>query len=257
MEFASPVSKLDLAGKILIVPIVSTANVSQLAVDLLIVSLGLTRQAIIDPGYFIPVVGGREDDEVGVTTPAELYGKEGVPVIVVQHRSPPLKAKKQDYIDHFLRFIQECGVTAVLFLAGVDLSNRTDDQMLTPTYQLQPPNTPPLTSSPLHSLSTLPIPVYRSAVPQKPGAVGNEDPVPFIPGAGLTRRLLSSIPKSWSIPTAALLRFALDGDNRDDALSLAAATAEVVGVLPSNVEWKQPKSWTGLFGTPHDQTLYG
>jgi len=49
------------------------------------------------------------------------------------------QAKKQDYIDHFLRFIQECGVTAVLFLAGVDLSNRTDDQMLcvtsfTPTH---------------------------------------------------------------------------------------------------------------------------
>jgi len=87
--------------------------------------------------------------------------------------------------------------------------------------------------------------------------VGNEDPVHFIPGAGLTRRLLSSIPKSWSIPTAALLRFALDGDNRDDALSLASVTAEIVGVPPSNVEWKQPKSWTGLFGTPHDQTLYG
>ncbi|THU95392.1 hypothetical protein K435DRAFT_755914 [Dendrothele bispora CBS 962.96] len=257
MEFARSTSKLDLAGKILIVPIVSTANVSQLAVDLLIVSLGLRRQAVINPDYFIPLVGGTEDDEPGITTPSELYGKDGIQVVVIQQRSPILKAKKQEYIDHFLKFIQESGVAAVLFLAGVDLSNRTDDQMLTPIYQLQPVNTPPLNSSPLQALTTLPIPVYQSPVPQKPGAEDTEPLVPFIPGAGLTRRILSSIPKAWSVPTAALLRFALDGDNREDALSFATVTAKIAGIQPTGVEWRQPKSWTGLFGTPHDQTLYG
>ncbi|KAF5370560.1 hypothetical protein D9758_001882 [Tetrapyrgos nigripes] len=242
MGFAA---NLNISGKTLIVPIVSTANVAQLAVDLLIASLGLHRLAVVDSRYSIPVVGGRENGEPGITTPSELYGKEGSQFVVIQQRSPALKAK-----------LLESGVAAVLFLAGVDLSNRTDDQMFTTTYQLQSSNSPPLSSSPLQALTNLPIPVYMSPIPQKPGN-GDESIVPFIPGGGLTRRLLSSTPKSWTIPTAALLRFALDGDNRADAMSLAAITAQIIGISPDGVDWKQPESWTGLFGTPHDQTLYG
>lgn len=52
-------------------PIVSTANVAQLAVDLLISSLSLQRMAVIDPAYFIPVVGPRDDGHIGITTPLE------------------------------------------------------------------------------------------------------------------------------------------------------------------------------------------
>lgn len=52
-------------------PIVSTANVSQLAVDLIIATLALERVAIIDPSYFVPVVGGRESGEPGITTALE------------------------------------------------------------------------------------------------------------------------------------------------------------------------------------------
>jgi proteasome assembly chaperone 2 len=50
---------------------VSTANVSQLAVDLLIASFSLHRIGIFDSGFFVPVVGGRENGEEGVTTPLE------------------------------------------------------------------------------------------------------------------------------------------------------------------------------------------
>lgn len=49
----------------------STANVSQLAVDLLIASLSLKQVGIFDPRDLVPVVGGREDGEEGITTPFE------------------------------------------------------------------------------------------------------------------------------------------------------------------------------------------
>lgn len=39
--------------------------------DLLIATLTLERIAVIDPSYFVPVVGGRENDEPGITTPLE------------------------------------------------------------------------------------------------------------------------------------------------------------------------------------------
>lgn len=50
---------------------VSAANVGQLAADLIISSLDLHRIGIFDPGDLVPVVGAREDDEPGVTTPLE------------------------------------------------------------------------------------------------------------------------------------------------------------------------------------------
>lgn len=54
-------------------PIVSTANVPQLAADLLIASLDLKCIGIFDPQYLVPAIGGRDDDDnaVGVTSPLE------------------------------------------------------------------------------------------------------------------------------------------------------------------------------------------
>jgi proteasome assembly chaperone 2 len=159
-------------------------------------------------------------------------------------------------------------------LSGVDMSNRTDAQMMfvtfkcfarlhryllspsTPTYYIRPPRSPSWEGSSLSPITQLPIPEYSSPVSQFPGASQDEGPIPFIPGGGLTRRILSNLPESWEIPAAALLQFVLEGDNRSDASLMAAVVAKVLALeVP---EWKQPFSWQqGLFGTPHDQTLYG
>lgn len=86
---------------------------------------------------------------------------------------------------------------------------------------------------------------------------------PFTPGGGLTRRILSSFPQGWPTPTMSLLRFVSEGDNRGDAQFLASVVSKLFDEPSaangaSNIEWKQPRSWNGgLFGTPHDQTLYG
>lgn len=130
----------------------------------------------------------------------------------------------------------------------------------TPTYFIHPHNAPALTSSPLANLSQLPISAYTSPVMQHPEttAATNEGPVPFIPGGGLTRRLLSSLPVGWNIPTICLLQFVVEGDNRGDAHMLAVITAKVLQADALIQEWKQPLSWNqGLFGAVHDQTLYG
>ena len=82
--------------------------------------------------------------------------------------------------------------------------------------------------------------------------------LPFIPGGGLTRRFLSAIPDEWRIPTACVLQYVLEGDNRQDAYLLAGVVAKLVFAGDSDIEWKQPESWKeGLFGTPHDQALFG
>ena len=51
-------------------PVVSVGNVSQLAADLIIVTLELQQLGFFDPTYLIPVVGTREEG-TGITTPLE------------------------------------------------------------------------------------------------------------------------------------------------------------------------------------------
>ncbi|KAJ7859695.1 PAC2 family-domain-containing protein [Mycena leptocephala] len=244
MVFFNPTAaKLQLTGKTLIVPVVSTANVSQLAADLLIASLSLERIGFFDSSFLVPVVGSCEDGASGVSTPLELYGKAGLDIVVVQQRSPALKSQKQEFIKTLLEFIQTSGVASALFLSGVDLSNRTDSQMLTPTYQIRPTNAVPLSSTPL-------------ALPLQ-NAAESEPDVPFIPGGSLTRRILQTLSKSpSSVPTAAILQFVLEGDNRADAALLASVVVAVLGLSIGG--FKEPRSWKqGLFGAPPDQTLYG
>ena len=126
----------------------------------------------------------------------------------------------------------------------------------TPTYQLHPTNGPSLASTALESLMSLPIPTYTSPVQQKFHEGVESSTIAFIPGGGLTRRMLSSFPAGWNIPTAGLLQFVLEGDNRADAGLLASVAAKVI--RKDITQWRQPGSWRdGLFGTPHDQTLYG
>ncbi|KAF8070664.1 PAC2 family-domain-containing protein [Lyophyllum atratum] len=235
--FIYPVTnQVKLAGKTLIVPIVSTANVSQLAADLLIASFSLHCLAIFNPEFLVPMIGAKEDGEEGITTPLELYGASESDLLVIQQRSPVLKSRKQVFVTSLIDFIRTSGVGSVLFLSGVDLSNRMDSQMFTPTYQLQPRNSPSLAATSLDALTSLPIPTYTSPV--------------------LQSRILGSLPQDWPIPTASLLQFVLEGDNRADARLFAAVVAKVVG--HNLTEWRQPSSWkTGLFGAPHDQTLYG
>ena len=49
----------------------STANIAQLAVDLLIASLSLQVIGVFDSRDLVPIVGGREDDAEGICTPLE------------------------------------------------------------------------------------------------------------------------------------------------------------------------------------------
>ena|SRR5229473_4044360 len=61
-------------------PVVSTANIAQLAVDLLIASLSLRVIGVFDSRDLVPVVGGREDEEEGITTPLECELRARSPI---------------------------------------------------------------------------------------------------------------------------------------------------------------------------------
>ncbi|KAJ8514392.1 hypothetical protein ONZ45_g8058 [Pleurotus djamor] len=258
MPFFHPTdSDFDFGGKTLVIPVVSTANLPQLAVDLLITSLGLRLLGVFDSQYFVPAVGSRDGGIDGITTPLELFGLQDSNIIVIQQRSPVLKTKKQAFIDELFRFIETSGVQSTLFLSGVDMSNRTDAQMMTPLYYIQPQSPTQTMPGPLSNLQKLHVPEYTFPGAQHPTGISKESAIPFIPGGGLTRRILASIPDGSSIPVAALLQFVQEGDNQGDAHMFASAISKILDV-DERMNWRVPDSWKqGLFGAPHDQTLYG
>ncbi|KAL5523948.1 hypothetical protein ACEPAG_8121 [Sanghuangporus baumii] len=254
--YYSLIPSFSLKSKTLVVPVVSVGNVAQLAADLLIATLGLQQLGVFDPTYLIPVVGAREDGP-GIATPLELFGKEGVDILVIQQRSPVLKSRKEAFSASLREFIQANEIGAALYLTGVDVTNRSDAQMMSPIYTLIAPDSPSLNSSPLSSVSQLPIYKFEPSETTEIPARLSSSAIPFVPGGGLTRRLLVlSTQSSNPIPTAAILQFVSEGDNRGDAEFFASVVARILKLDVK--QWKQPPSWkVGLFGTPHDQTLYG
>ncbi|KAG8723878.1 hypothetical protein FRC12_024412 [Ceratobasidium sp. 428] len=80
------------SGSILVMPVISAGNVSQLSADLLVHTLALQRVGVFDPAYHVPVVGGPDGPaNTGITVPMELFGSPGGDVYVLQQRSPVLK----------------------------------------------------------------------------------------------------------------------------------------------------------------------
>lgn len=110
---------------------------------------------------------------------------------------------------------------------------------------------------------------------EPPNTEAKELPVPSVPGGGLTSSILSSLDSKWPIPTISLLQFAFEGDNRGDAGIFVALLNRVLKLnlqsefsAPFNRGYSEarfpltgvtePESWKqGLFGTLHDQTMFG
>ena len=136
----------------------------------------------------------------------------------------------------------------------------------TPIYQIYlPAASSPMANSPLRSLTSLPRYISAPIL----------DNVSSMPGGGLTRRILTSIPERWTIGTGFLVWMGMEGDNRADAALMADALAKLFvadgrkkGQFQSSylsllwterhTDWIEPRSWQqGLFGTPNDQALFG
>jgi hypothetical protein len=81
-----------LAGKRLLLPVVSLGGVAQLAADL-VIAYGLERVAHVSSDCHVPAVGAVDTAEpsvVGLTTPLELFvGGDNLALLL--QRSPPLK----------------------------------------------------------------------------------------------------------------------------------------------------------------------
>ncbi|WVN90969.1 uncharacterized protein L203_106214 [Cryptococcus depauperatus CBS 7841] len=249
----------------LILPAVSLGNVPQLTCDLLISSLGLQRVGFTGRGDTVaPFVGQGEHSEL-VTGGLEVYGQEGSELFVVQQRSPTLKDKKDEHVALVESFIDSYSFGFLLLLTSLDSAHQNDTQLLTPYQRITPPSQSVSASPYLQRLQR--IPPLSLAIDSSSHTLPSKDShyPPFLPAAGLTRRLLSSWSRDEkSIPHGALSVWCVEGDNRGDAKGLTNVVLDILGIA-NDVELREPTSWKGLFGTTRgwsggmgaDSELYG
>lgn len=266
----------------LVVPSVSYANLSQLTVDLLINSLGLSRIGVLGDGStVVPMVGQLEqanNPEKADIDPAltsgglEVYGRSGCSYIFLQQRSPVLKSRKSEHIGLISTFIRSHPFSSVLLLTSLDISTAAEDEsvLMSPWRSLLPPSAAKSPNATIENLKEIP-PYVQEAVydslreggPSKSEATAYPPP---LPAGGLSGALLADLQKEGSgtvPPHGALCAWCVEGDNRGDAFGMAGVVAFVLGIEKS-LDLKQPLSWEGLFGgegvaggTGRESDIYG
>lgn len=219
-------------SQVLVVPAVSAGNVPQLAVDLLIHTFGAKLVDRLDGKYVYPFAGPRdyvkgEDAPAGVSTAIEVYKTHGVSI--VQMRAPTLPGCRTRFVQEvLLPYMQKHGFSELVVLgssnAGMRETISADDR----------------------------IRIYSNGVSERLAQLSlsskPESPPKELQESGYTLDLLRLAPEV-APSVSAIVRFAYEGDNFEDAEELATTAVQVAGLTPPMV-WKRPISWDGAYGKP-------
>ncbi|KAI5481526.1 proteasome assembly chaperone 2 [Pseudohyphozyma bogoriensis] len=234
----------------LILPQPSLGSLPQLALDLITHSPSFTLVGYLGLEDHIPSISSLDSLPSQPRPPAssisyavQVFYAAKSNVTVVLPRSPVVRARKANYLESMREWIQHNGVGEVLVIGSVDAGLRGDEALSleTPLRTILVPT----------SVSTPLITKLATLVTYSPPSSTDSSPkIPPIPSGGLTRKLIDALsPLSSTIPISALLIFAAEGSNTDQAKGLATAVAELVGVEKETDTWEEPRSWeNGLMG---------
>ncbi|KAG4305654.1 hypothetical protein PORY_001210 [Pneumocystis oryctolagi] len=220
----------------LIIPVVSIGNVPQLAVDLLIHSAKLSRKMMLDHSLLYPFAGAREDAGVpfcgGIATALDVFGNNEITII--QQRSPVLQGKKRDFVKNVLiPFIKKGKFSEVFVLGSTDAARRNDAEIEGPREFI------------LSTFKAVPeLSEYFSTLKL---ISASEKAFPKLPSSGALIPLLEHA-LYQNVPMTALVMYAMEGDNTEDAKQMAKLAAKICKLDDLSENLQSPKSWEYLFG---------
>ncbi|ORX51955.1 hypothetical protein DM01DRAFT_1363362 [Hesseltinella vesiculosa] len=229
-------------GSHLFLPSVSIGNVPQLTCDLLIHTLKLNRVGFIESDALIPVIGQRENSDIGVHVPIEVYQSADQRVTVVQQRSPTLRGRKKELVATLIQFITSNDFSRVTLVTSLDASMRLDSQItryIAVVKDIQ---------------QQIGVPVLETSDQEETAAAS----VPMMSGGGLARSLYQQLSENAKMEVVVFSMFVLEGDNVQDSVEMANVLNSYYSLLPqdTSASWTPPKSWEFLFGTPFNKELY-
>ncbi|XP_013797949.1 proteasome assembly chaperone 2 isoform X1 [Apteryx mantelli] len=254
----------DFAGFTLLVPAVSVGNVGQLAIDLVISTLDMTKVGYFYTDCLVPMVGNNpyataEENSAELSINAEVYSLPSRKLVVLQIRSPFIKSKYRPFSQALLSWVQTSKCARVILLSSSHAYQRDDEQLFgTPLRYLL---TPALEKSMEGLMQGLKWKEMEK-VAAYPG-INDTEKVLHIPGGGITKLLFTEC-CSKEIQMAVLLKFCSEGDNIPDAFALVNYLNEWLQLIKSessnstatSSQWKIPSSWRLLFGSGLPPALF-
>ncbi|CAO3683738.1 unnamed protein product [Rhizopus microsporus] len=223
----------QLKGSTIILPMVSIGNVPQLTADLLIQTFHFERVGFIDTDTVIPVSSQREDNnQIGSTTPIEVFQSKDRRWTCIQQRSPTIKEKRKSYVDHITAFASQ--FDQVIVLTSMDASRRLDSQINSVPFRVLG------SGDYVNRSKALGIPILEESSERI-----------HLPGSGLSRHVYKQLEDKATV----LIMFALEGDNVQDSIDFGNYIHRVLE-LEQITQFTPPKSWEFLFGTPFNADLY-
>ncbi|KAK9461002.1 proteasome assembly chaperone 2 [Lipomyces oligophaga] len=259
-------ASLDLKHKntILLIPTVSSANVPQLALDLIIHTLKIPFHSIVDHHGLLYSFAGPVDHfedypavpdsdqgpptsrPRGICSALELYHDSNFTCLV--QRSPTLPKLRSQFIsDVLLPLITENSFSRVILLSSADASLRPDPDQLSF-----------LRISVLPDLSgqVAKLSISEGITSHLPDPSSSELSISLpesIPGSGITIPFLrQAVARKLNVES--IILYAYDGDNVPDAKKLALLVFQCLAIKSPRT-WIQPSSWDGVYGKDMDEHI--
>mmetsp|Transcript_13676 Transcript_13676/g.34449 ORF Transcript_13676/g.34449 Transcript_13676/m.34449 type:complete len:258 (-) Transcript_13676:352-1125(-) len=238
-----------LAGATLLLPGVSIGNVGQLAVDLLVHSLKLRRVGFLESQYVLPSVGNDAYSATGtgkLAVEMELYGADGG-VFVLQQRSPPVVGCQRLFAAELMDWVAASGFAKLVVLASIDSALREDLQITGPQLRyVATGGAEEDARCAAMGLQALQAGEGRDGIEESQLRIA---PWPLIQEA-----------RHRGADSLALLAYASEGDNVPDAMHMASAAVQYLGMVPPEeaaaFRWELPGSWCNLYGPPVNEMMY-
>ncbi|XP_003977258.1 proteasome assembly chaperone 2 [Takifugu rubripes] len=246
----------------LVMPAVAVGNVAQLAVDLIVSTLKMSRVGFIHTDCLIPMAGNNpyttcKEDAEELHTPAEVYTAAEQKLAVLQIRAPIIQAKSKKFRQLLVSWIKASGFSRTIVLSSSHAYQRDDQQLQSaPVRYLITPSLMKVSGDALKELGWREL----EKVAAFPGLTDTSaESRLYIPGGGITKGLYTD-GCAEDLPLAVLLLFCSEGDNIPDALTLVNQLNDWLHLLdnPSTScnKWKIPTSWSLLFGSGIPPALF-
>lgn len=246
----------------LVMPAVAVGNVGQLAVDLLVSTLNMSRVGFVHTDCLIPMAGNNpyatcKEDAEELHTPAEVYTAAELKLAVLQIRAPIIRNKSKRFRQLLVSWIKSSGFSRTVVLSSSHAYQRDDQQLQgTPMRYLMTPSLLKGSAEALRELGWTEM--ERS--PAYPGLTDSDVELRLsIPGGGITKGLYTDS-CAEDLPLAVLLLFCSEGDNIPDAFTLINHLNDWLHLLDNpgagSNKWKIPTSWSLLFGSGIPPALF-
>ncbi|XP_013002116.1 proteasome assembly chaperone 2 isoform X3 [Cavia porcellus] len=124
----------DFSGCTLVLPAVSVGNVGQLAIDLIISTLNMSKIGYFYTDCLVPMVGNNpyataEENSTELSINTEVYSLPSRKLVALQLRSIFIKYKSNSFCEKLLSWVKSSSFTRVIVLSSSHSYQRNDLQL--------------------------------------------------------------------------------------------------------------------------------